>query len=121
MTYWLIFNISFVFDENPNVASAGLGGVVIGGARKVLYGTALDVRATGAVGLRCQAVFGSSTFEIDRLRSQMANSKNRMVWRGAGWQAIWRDVQDDSCSHFREMVGFPPTSFAGKGCASECR
>jgi hypothetical protein len=28
-------SIVFLFDENPDVASAGLGGVVVGGARSV--------------------------------------------------------------------------------------
>jgi hypothetical protein len=33
-------SISFLFDENPNVASASLGGVVVGGARSVSCGAA---------------------------------------------------------------------------------
>ena len=42
-------SIVFLVDENPNVASAGLGGVVVGAARSV----------PDPAGLRWQAVFGS--------------------------------------------------------------
>src|SRR6266850_2222992 len=33
--FLLVWSIVFLVDENPNVASAGLGGVVVGGARSV--------------------------------------------------------------------------------------
>jgi hypothetical protein len=53
-------SIVFLVDENPNVASAGLGGAALGGARSVPDPAALELRASGAVGSRWQPVFGSS-------------------------------------------------------------
>ena len=44
-------SIVFLFDENPDVASAGSGGAAVGGARSV---------PDHAVGSRWQPVFGSS-------------------------------------------------------------
>ena len=52
-------SIVFLVDENPNVASAGLGGVVVGGARSVPDRAARSNSERAAVGLRWQAVFGS--------------------------------------------------------------
>ena len=53
----------FVLDEKPTVVSVGSAGERSGGARKVPYGAARsNFRASGAVGLRWQAVFGSSDY-----------------------------------------------------------
>ena len=54
-------SIVFLFDENPDVASAGSGGAAVGGARSVPdHAASLELRASGAVGSRWQPVFGSS-------------------------------------------------------------
>jgi hypothetical protein len=50
-------SILFLVDENPNVASAGLGGVVVGGAGSVPDRATLELRASGAVGLRLASGF----------------------------------------------------------------
>ena len=49
-------SIVFLFDENPDVASAGSGGAAVGGARSVPDQSSEE----GAVGSRGQPVFGSS-------------------------------------------------------------
>ena len=49
----------FVLDEKPTVVSVGSAGERSGGARKVFLGRcSLEVRASGAVGLDWQAVYG---------------------------------------------------------------
>jgi len=54
-------SIAFLFDENLVVASAGLiGAAVAGGAKCSRSRRSLELRASGAVGLRWQPVFGSS-------------------------------------------------------------
>ena len=54
-------SIVFLFDENPDVASAGSGGAAVGGRAKCAGSRrSLELRASGAVGSRWQPVFGSS-------------------------------------------------------------
>jgi len=54
-------SIVFLFDENPDVASAGSGGAAVGGARSVPDRAARSNSERAApVGLRWQAVFGFS-------------------------------------------------------------
>ena len=56
-------SIVFLFDENPDVASAGLGGAAVGGARSV---------PDHAVGSRWQPVFGSSDWWIRKWFQDLA-------------------------------------------------
>src|SRR5262245_55521189 len=53
-------SIVFLFDKNPDVASAGSGGGAVGGAKCAGSRRSVELRASGAVGLRWQAAFGSS-------------------------------------------------------------
>jgi hypothetical protein len=54
-------SIVFLFDENPDVASAGSGGAAVGGARSVPdHATRSNSESERAVGSRWQPVFGSS-------------------------------------------------------------
>jgi hypothetical protein len=52
----------FVLDEKPTVVSVGSAEERSGGAQEVPYGCSLEFRARGAIGLRWQAVFGSSDY-----------------------------------------------------------
>ena len=61
-------SIFVLLDEKPDVLPVGSGGERSGGAKGSLWSSALELRASGTVGLRWQAVFGSSDrLEIDRL------------------------------------------------------
>ena len=53
-------SIVFLFDENPDVASAGSRRSGRRGAKCAGSRRSLELRASGAVGSRWQAVFGSS-------------------------------------------------------------
>jgi hypothetical protein len=53
-------SISFLFVEKPTVVAVGSAGERSGGAREVPWRGSGELRASGAVGLRWQAVFGSS-------------------------------------------------------------
>ncbi len=55
-------SIAFPLDEKRDVVPGGSGGERSGGARNLLYlaSCSLELRASGAVGLRWQAGFGSS-------------------------------------------------------------
>ena len=64
-------SIVFLVDENPNVASAGLGGVVVGGARSVPDRAARSnserAAPSACVGKRFSAL---KPFGIDRLAAR---------------------------------------------------
>ena len=53
-------SIVFLFDENPDVASAGSGGAAVGGGEVCRITPLAQLRASGAVGSSRQRVFGSS-------------------------------------------------------------
>jgi len=56
-------SIAFLFDENPDVASAGSGGAAVGGARSVPdHAARSNSERASAVGSRWQPVFGSSDY-----------------------------------------------------------
>ena len=57
------FPFVLVLDEKPTVVPVGSAGERAGDKRKVsLWRRSVEVRASGAVGLRWQAVFGSSDY-----------------------------------------------------------
>ena len=62
-------SIASLLDEKPDVVPDGSAGERVGRrAKGSLWSCSLEVRASGAVGLRWQAVFGSfRSFGIDRL------------------------------------------------------
>ena len=61
-------SIVFLFDENPDVASAGSGGAVVGGARSVPDRAARsNSERAAAFGLRWQPVWALKPFGIDRV------------------------------------------------------
>jgi len=59
--------LAMLFDENPNVASVGSGGALLGGARNVPDRRSLALRASGAVGSRWQPVSALRPFGINRI------------------------------------------------------
>ena len=82
-------SIVFLFDENPDVASAGSGGAAVGGARSVPIR-----RLALATGFRLLRLSG-----INRIAAQGA-------WRGAGGQA---QMGEDFDNHRRIFDGDPST------------
>jgi hypothetical protein len=54
-------SIGFLFDKKPIIVPVGSAGEAVGrGAKGSLWSGSLELRASGAVGLRWQAVFDSS-------------------------------------------------------------
>ena len=69
-------SIPFLLDEKPTVVPVGSAGEAVGRcARASLWRRSLELRASGAVGLRWQAVLLCSEFSPEDAEAQIADAE----------------------------------------------